>query len=366
MHEALVGQGVKSRLLEAKRNDPGAFLKLLFEDPPECTLSFNGLLPDDKGNFFCELIKIPHVACLVDSPNSFLPLMQSPRTIMTCVDRCSVDFFHGLGSKKVFFLPHGVEKSLFSEHDSKKEYDVVFLASCIDFETIREAWKKKFSSALCQVMDEASEIALSDQNIPYYQAFVQALDQRVNEKGGIDPGKVDFISVLHNIEMYIRGKDRVELIRSINEAQVDVFGSSDEKAGWKKYVGNKRNVKIHDPIPFEQAIEIMKRTKILLNSCTWIKYGAHERILSGLASGALVITDENPYLREHFTDGESIVFYQHHRLDKANHRINEYLANSKKREQLVRKGREIVLKSHTWDHRAAQLLKALPQFLKVL
>lgn len=362
MHEALQHNGIKSRLLEAKKNDPGPFLKTLFEDPPECTLSFNGLLPDDKGNFFSDMIKIPHVACLVDSPNNFTPLTLSSNTIITCADRSSLDFFKGLGFEKTLFMPQGVEKSLSPDPRTKRDYDVVMLASCIDYEGIRATWKKKFSPILCQAMDDAAEMALADHTIPYYQAFVQALDKQLSAKGSIDPQKIDFIAVLDELEMYIRGKDRVELIKSIEEAKVDIFGSADG-VGWEKYLGKKRNITLHDPVPFEQALEIMKHTKIILNSCPWLNYGVHERLLAGLSCGALVITNENNFLLENFKDGDSIVFYQPLRWDKANHRINEYLADNAKRERVVAKGREIVMKGHTWDMRAAKLIKDLPALL---
>ncbi len=54
--------------------NPRPFLDTLFADRPECTLSFNGLLPDAEGRFFCEMIQIPHVACLVDAPTQFFSL----------------------------------------------------------------------------------------------------------------------------------------------------------------------------------------------------------------------------------------------------------------------------------------------------
>ena len=164
--------------------------------------------------------------------------------------------------------------------------------------------------------------------------------------------------------MYIRGKDRVELVKAIDEAKVDIFGSAESLTGWKKYLGKKRNIAIHDPVPFEQAIDIMKHSKIVLNSCPWIKNGAHERLFTALACGALPITNENIYLREQFQDGKSIVFYRPNHWDKANHRINEYLANSAKREQVAEHGRNIVMKAHTWDNRAAELIKELPPILK--
>lgn len=363
MHEALLHCGVNSRLLEAKRNDPGPFLDALFQDPPECTLSFNGLLPDPEGRFFSDMIRIPHVACLVDSPNNYLPLIRSPYSIITCADRSSVSFFQGVGFRNVLFMPHGIESTLAPDPDGKREYDVVMLASCIDFEGMRAEWRKKFPPALCEAMEEAADLALSDQVTPYYQAFVKALDKQVSRQSGIDPQTIDFVTVLDEIEMYIRGKDRFELISAIKDAKVDIFGSADGRVGWREYLADKKNVNIHDPVPFEQALAIMKHSKIVLNSCPWIKDGGHERIFAGLACGALVITNENVYMREQFKDGESIVFYQHHKWDKANHRVNEYLENSAKRKQVAERGRELVMKNHTWDRRAEQLIKELPPLL---
>ena len=365
LFEALARTNVSCRLLEAKRDNPKPFLDELFKDPPDCTLSFNGLLPDNEGRFFCDMIRIPHLACVVDSPNDFVSLVKSPFSIISCTDRLSCDFFQGLGSQNVFFMPHGVEKELTPDPHSKRDYDVVMLASCIDYEGIRSGWKDKYPAALCKVMDDASEIVLSDQETSCYQAFVQALDKHMSQqKGGIDPQKIDFISILDEIEMYIRGKDRVELIKAIKDAKVDIFGSS-EGMGWKKYLGGKRsNIKIHDPVPYEQALEIMKHSKIVLNSCPWIKNGTHERILSGLACGAVVITNENIFMRENFKDGENIVFYQHQKRDKANHRVNEYLENSTKWQQVASKGRQAVMNAHTWDHRAAALIKELSSILR--
>ena len=364
LHGALQRAGINSRLLEAKRNDPGPFLEALFQDKPECTISFNGLLPDNQGRFFCDMIGIPHVACLVDSPNSYLSLTESPSTIITCVDRSSVDFFKGTNFSNVLFMPHAVDSSLTTDASEKKEFDVVMLSSCIDYESILSSWKKKYSKPLCQAMEEAAENALKESNKPYYQCFVEALDKQVQAQSGIDPQTIDFVEILDEIEMYIRGKDRVELVKSIKEAKVDIFGSSTGASGWKKYLGNKKNVVIHDPVPFEQALAIMKQSKIVLNSCPWISYGGHERIFSGLACGALVITNENAFLNEQFKDGESIAFYRHGLWDKANHRVNEYLENTSKRNLVAEKGREIVRNHHTWDHRARQLIKELPLLLK--
>lgn len=363
--EAFIRLGVTCRLLQAERNNPKPFLTEIFQDPPDCTLSFNGLLPDEEGRFFCDMIQIPHVACLVDSPNQFFPLIRSPFTIITCVDRFSCEFFRGMNFHNVLFMPHGVEKNISANLDAKRSHDVVMLSSCIDYNAVREGWTKKYSKEICSILDQAAEITFSDQETAYVQAFVQALDLHVNKGHAVDPQQIDFVNILDDLETYIRGYDRVQMIKSIKDARVDIYGSSDSKEGWKKYLGaNAKNIIIHDPIPFERALELMKNSKIILNSCPWIKNGGHERIFAGLASGALVITNENIYMREHFKNGESIAFYRYKQWDKINDQINNYLKDESMRKAVIAKGRDLVLKEHTWDHRAAVLLKELPALIK--
>lgn len=362
--EALIRSGVTCRLLQAERNNPKPFLTEIFQDPPDCTLSFNGLLPDDEGRFFCDMIQIPHVACLVDSPNQFFSLIKSPYTIITCVDRFSCEFYRGMNFDNVLFMPHGVEKNLTFNPEVERTHDVVLLASCIDYNEIRQGWTKKYSKELCRVLDEAAEMTFADQETPYVQAFVQALDKHLGQNM-INTQQLDFVSILEDLEFYIRGYDRIQMIKNIKDATVDIYGSEDTAETWKKYLGsNQKNVRIHEPVPYDRALDLMKQSKIILNSCPWIKNGGHERIFAGLACGALVITNENIFMRENFKDGDSIAFYRFNHWDKLNHQVNQYLANEDKRSSLAHKGRELVMKGHTWDHRAAVLLKELPPLLQ--
>jgi len=361
MHEALLRSGVRSRILEAQKNNPKPFLSELFKEVPDCTLSFNGLLPDNEGRFFCDLVKIPHVACTVDSPNGFFSLANSPYTIITSVDRNACDFFRGIHAQHILFMPHGVEKHLNikSESDSRP-YDVIMLSSAIDSDEVRDRWRKKFPKPLCKVIEDAAELALSDQKTPYVQAFVIMLDKYVSEGAPLDPAKIEFIDILDELETYIRGRDRLELVKAIKDAKVHIFGSSSSTAGWKKLLKDQHpNIVIHDGVPYDQAIELMHQSKIVLNSCAWIKNGTHERILTGLNAGAVVITAENTYMKEFFTDGVNIAYYRYRHWDDVNQTVNQLLSDETKRKEIAAAGREQVLHHHTWDHRVAVLLKEL-------
>ncbi len=366
MAEALQKCGVNTRILEADYYNPGPFLDAIMSDPPDCTLSFNGLLPDDKGRFFCELIKIPHVACLVDSQNLFIPLIRSPLTIIACSDRFSCDFFRGLKCKNVLFLPHGTDEKISAEKSEKSRiYPVTVICSLIDYERLKNEWPTKYDPVICKAMEEAAEITLSDGTTSYVQALVEAVDRQMELNYHIDPAKVDFIGVMDDLEMYIKGKSRIDAIKAVKDAEVHIFGSCGEGATWEDYLGkDRKNIIIHEPIPYEQVLDILRETKILLNASPWAKNGAHERIFYGLSCGALVFTNENIYLKENFIDGENIVLYQANDPAGLNQKINEYLSDDKKREAVAARGRECVEKNHTWECRARGLIADLEPILK--
>lgn len=364
--EALKRQGVKCRILEAERTNPGPFLEKLFGDPPQCTLSFNGLLPDEEGHFFCEMIKIPHVACLVDTPNQFVSLARSRYSIVTCSDKIDCDFFKGLNQNNAIFMPHGFDQHLISPIDNERSREVAVLASFIDHEQIQKSWQKKYPKLLGQAIEEAAEHALSEPNTSYVQALVNAVNRQTNQPGGVQPKDIDFISVLDDLVMYMKGKDRLELVKSIKDARVDVYGSSPQGVRtWKEAIGNKHpNITCHPSIPFQEALEVMKDSKIVLNSYPWVKYGAHERLFTTIACGAQPITTENTFLKETFTDGKDIAFYRYGKLDKVNDLVNSYLKDEKKRVKSVENGQKVILKHHTWDHRVKDLLKDLEPMLE--
>lgn len=365
LHEAFQRLGVTSRILVAQHDNPKPFLTELFKDVPDCTLSFNGLLPDEDGRFFADLIRIPHIAYVVDSPNTFVSLANSPFTVIASVDQNAVDFFKGVNAHNVLFVPHGVEKTLsFDPKDEERTIDVAMLASCIDYEAIQGEWRENYPKALQEVLEEAAYTALTDDKKSVVQAFVGAMDRKMSQGAPLDPNKIDFIEILDQLEMVIRGKERVELIRNIKDAKVELFGAPAATTTWKRQLQNQSNVVFHEPISYEQALQVMQKSKIVLNSCAWIKKGTHERTLAGLAAGALVLSSRNPYMEDNFAEGKQIAYFTYNDLGKVNETINQYLKDEPLRKKVAHAGREQAMHHHTWDIRASMLVKELDPILR--
>lgn len=362
LYEALMRAGVNCRILVPDKQNPRPFLAQLFNDPPDCTLSFNGVLPDDEGRFLCDLLKLPHICCLVDSPTRFIPLIKSPYNIITCVDRSGCDFFRNLKHEKTLFMPHAVEKTLNYRPDAERPYDVVLLGSCIDYKAIEDSWRQNYPKPILSMLLEAAEITLSDQETSFVQALVAATENLKKAHPEIDIDTIDFITLLDELETYVIGYDRIRLVRSIKNAPIDIFGTGKEE--WERYVEKQSNCTVHDAVPFDQAFEIMKQSKILLNSCMAIKGGGHERIYTGMALGAALVAGNNSYMRETFHEGENIVFYDPQSMDTVEDKIHDLLLDENKRSLLARKGHETIMNYHTWDHRAVALLKSINPFME--
>ena len=360
-------QGVHCNLV-CETEDSHEFFKEIFNASPDCTLSFNGLLPDEKGTFFCDLIQIPHVACLVDSPTHFMGLAGSPYTIITCVDRDFSETFRLIKPGQVLFMPHATDKDLYAKPEAERKFDVVMFSSCINPEKIKNSWKDKFIPNLVRVIEKAAEITLSERDTPFLEAFSKVLVDLHNNTEKMDLEALNYESILDELESYICGIDRIELLKAIpKEITVHVYGAGKNEASWKEiFPDEDSNIKIHDSIPVEEAFEIMKQSKVVLNSSPSIKNGAHERIFNGIACGALVLTNDNPYIRKEFKDGEEILLFHSNHWKECMPGLLEVLKDDSKRCQMVNKAYEKVKHNHTWDVRAKMLLESLPQILEKL
>lgn len=363
--KALDKQGVETKIIKADRENPRAFLEEILTIKPDCTLSFNGLLPDAQGRFLCDMLNIPHFAYLTDAPKHFFPLVRSPNNIIGCIDQDFCQTFESIPFPHVMFLPHAASPTLRPAARFEPIYDVAMFNTYIDYEQIRQDWQKEHGTALGAVLDEAAEWVLADRDIPYMTAFFKTLDKHLNQGKAIDPKKLNHVDLLDHLEAYIGGKSRIELLKAIQDVPVHVFGSQKGFQDWKKYFGKEnKNIVIHEVIPFSDVLEQMKKAKIVLNTTPEIKRGLHERLLSAMGCGAAVLALDTPFLSQHFVDEKEILLYAPRNWSEVNKKIHAYLKDEDKRLHLAAKGRDKVMKEHTWDQRAKTFLEQLPRILE--
>jgi spore maturation protein CgeB len=235
----------------------------------------------------------------------------------------------------------------------------VFFGSFIDPEECREKWKEQFPPVIGELIENSAQEALGGK-----RHFVEIFFSLVNAKKS--EGVVETFSLpeaLQELELYLKALDRINVLQSITSCKVDVFGNSIHQNTWKNYFAGQSNIFFHPAVAFTEALQIMKQAKIVVNSSVKSVYGAHERVFSGMACGAAVLSSRTTFLEELFVDEKSILFYQPGRYQEINDKVKLYLKDEKKRQVIVEQSADLVKKHHTWDERLKLLL---PQVMPVI
>lgn len=299
---------------------------------------------------------IPFLNILLDSPTTRTIQGLDKETFIATVDHFDCAYLKKMGFEKAFFLGHGVERELTPVSETEKIYDVVFLGTSYDPEELEETFNK-FNERQRKAIQEGIEAYFSDPR----ETFQSVADQMVKQEG-VDENERD--SLLYYISSYVKAMDRVELIKSIKNNKIHVFGGAcfrppKQSQGWNHYFLNAPNVVVHPAIPMKEAVEVIKKSKICLNSMPFFKNGTHERLLIGAAAGALVVNTDTIWVRDHFVEGEDLLLYQPKKWGEIGDQLDEYLKDDQKRGEMAERARSKVLAEHTWDHRAAEILKVV-------
>ncbi len=347
LKNALQEQGAEVRLLSLEEGRQHETLLKVFNDPPDVTCSFADI--NAAGVPIGEMWQIPHISFLVDPFLYYTHQAKGPFCCVTSADMEDAELLKEFGCKKVLFLPHAGEEIRTSALD--RPLDIVFFGTAIDIEEIEARWREfKYGSLLLQ----AAELVLSPCGPSCFKALVQM---------GVVPYEPLFLELFGELDLYIRGKDRLELIQSLNGLPIALYGDKIGKKGWADLLPNQSSLKIFPAISFGETIRIMRRTKILLNSNPRLKHGSHERIFYGAAAGACIVTGKNCFIDQHFVSDKELLTYTYGKWGDLYEKVEDLLRNPLKLEEISICGKEKVLKHHTWKNRAATLLQILPEWI---
>lgn len=350
--------GIKCKVFQLINAPFKEFYEQTIADPPDFTFAFNGILPDANNTFLSDIFKIRHFAYLTFPLHHYFALTKSKYSIISCIDSTECDLLRQQHFDKSLFLPTGIDKKFIAKEseESEKIYDVLFLTSFTDASIFPKYWEKQYGAKFSQLVQDAADHFLQDHRLTYFQTFLLEL-KKFESQGYQIKKEVNFLDLLGEMENFIRGKERLNLLKGIKQAQVHIVGENSDK--WLALLEGQKNITAHPLVNYEGTFKLIKQSKIVLNSSPYIKNGGHDRVFAGMACGATVLTNKNNYLRDHFKEKKDILFYHYPFCDEDNDLLNYYLKHDKKRLEIGLSGKDKVKNHHTWDHRALQLVTDL-------
>lgn len=361
--QAFQRMGIECHSITIDWDNVDALLQFILEKNPDCTFAINGLLPNADGEFLADFLQIPHIAYMIDSPLFHMPLISSNYTLITGVDDYFCRLLRGWGAPRVHFSPHAVDQKDCIETNEERIYEVLIPSSFIDYQAIYEQWKQEYSAEFFRLLEKAIQLSFKDLSISYIQAVSDMYESYYRTRG--EPlQSAHLLKLLKEVEYYMRGVDRIELINSLDESiETHIIGENFDLIHLTPYLRrSSSNLFFHAPSPYIDTLNLMRKSKVVINSTPTFKEGGHERLFASLACGALPLTNDNLFIHKYFREGEDLLIYKPGQRAECNRLLKIYLEDEDRRKKAIYKGYDKVLKGHLLDNRAQSLLNTA-QFL---
>lgn len=286
------------------------------------------------------------VQFIFDHPVFLNLFRQNDSGIYLCQDEYYAEYLKRIyGISRAYAFPPGGVDAGFSDNVDRP-YDIVFIGS---YEP--PCFSNEWNSESCQFYEYMKEHPW----MTFEEGFASLRGisiEQMKEKPFLDALK-QLSEACRNIIRWNR--DRI--MRTIIDAEipVHVFGES-----WKQFKNDGLGeLIIHNALSVEESLEVLGRAKISLNIMSWHKAGMTERIANTLLSGAVSVSDETTYLREHFKDGEELVLFNLMDIEALPDKIRYLLEHEDVRRKIAQNGYQTAKQNHTWGKRAEELLQIL-------
>lgn len=336
-------------------------------------VSGESFLEEPDGRSVWETRDIPVYTILVDHPLYYQKHLEAGISNLTvfCIDRQHISYMKRFYPEiPCFFLPLAgnilrregvsVAEELAAERADWKPYEnrgyeVAFIANYVRLPAIEEHFTSQTEEYIHFYYEILNGLRMRP-DTPLDAAFEYYVKREIPEASDREL-KAAFYGILF-LDMYNRTYFRERTIQTLvnSGVTVHVFGKD-----WEKLPVEKPEHLICSGRQLDSAgcVEVVRNTKIALNTMPWFKDGAHDRIFTAMLNGAVALTDPSIYLKERFTDGQELRFYTLEELDRLPEIVEDMLGHPARMKRLTEKVYEQAAKRDTWACRGIELERYL-------
>ena len=366
-----LGQGLKSMghkvtIIDLRSTQPTELAYYLLNNDIDLILSFNGVNFTDKNVF--EKLNIPLGIILVDHPFYHLARIKTykGKTTFVCMyDTGHLDCFEECidNNYPIAWLPHGGTEIL-SNDTIKKEYDVILPGTISNYKKHERELLDVFTGKLGKFTCELYEKAKGNYSIELYRHFKESMKSLSLDSSYLreDNNYLNTFAYIYTlVDKTLRSRGRYFIVKTLVDYGIHVkhYGNiHDNTFVTSKYLNTS------GPIDYINLIKEIKKSKILLHDTPYFKNGSHERFLTSMLNGTLVLSNKNNYCNDQYVDGESIVFYDVNNLETLLEKAQHYITNKDDRIKIEKNAYKITKKYNTWENRAHEIINIYNEFVK--
>jgi spore maturation protein CgeB len=344
-----------------------SLIEAIFNFKPDFLLTMNHLGFDEEGVLteFFKSIEMPVASWYVDSPNLILRAFEknvSPLMSLFLWDRSYISGMTSMGFESTQYLPLGTDETTFKpltarKHRKKLEKyycEVGFVGNSM-VEPVDE-FTDKINKEYHQLIERIA-VKLAEAE-GYYDRIEQIMgdDERLAVSRLSEKERSDFeAAVIWKATLIYR----LASLRMLKEFNVSIHGDN----AWSELLkGN--NFKLHPPLNYYKELPFFYNAcSINFNATSrQMKEAVNQRVFDVPACGSFLLTDHQDALNDLFDVGNEIITYKH--KDEITDIAGYYLRHPEQREAVAMKGRERVIRDHTYKHRVKCLIEYMEQRYK--
>jgi len=358
---ALISLGHRVVKVPVSREDGGEvivsrMIEIIYGFKPDFILTINHLGLDEDGilTSFLESLEIPLASWYVDSPNLIVRSFDrnvSPYVSLFSWDRGYIKDMEDVGFESVTYLPLATDDTVFRPLKNRRisaDYlcDVSFIGNSMVVPALESL--EKIPGKLNPLVEKMA-LFLSSARMPF-DAVLATLEKK--ELSLLAPlsaqERLDFESaILWRATLLYR----LSCIDVLKDFHPRIHGDE----GWKELLG--------DGYTFGPPLNYYNELPAFYNACR-INFNAtslqmlaavNQRVFDVPACGAFLLTDHQDAIEELFDVGREVITYRSR--DEIPELVRFYLRNPKEREIIVQRGRERILKEHTYRDRLGAIIQ---------
>lgn len=335
----------------------------------DAVVTFNGEALERKGlwqhwNRLGALV----VNILMDAPFhiDLCGYMDSPdikRYLLLCPDENHVEFVKRYYPrvKYVEFMPHGGTRMGRKPIPwEEKSIDLLFCGTYIKPGRFLDVMEQNMDRDEFWLYVNMGERMLQDSSLPVEQVVAEA---RGFGNAPLFPGRIDDeLPGMNLLEGWVRMAARERVVTALVKGGVDLYVLG---AGWQDCpcAGEEKFHRLSEElVPFGDTLAWMENARINLNVMPWFKAGSHDRVFNSMLRQSVALTDSSSYFRQHFRDGESIVYYSLEDIGNLPETVRSLLAHPDQGEAIARAGYEKAA-AFTWQSYVKELVEKVEKCL---
>ena len=249
----------------------------------------------------------------------------------------------------VSFLPIAgsrVDETMPVRPIAQRKWDFVFCGKC---HSSTEQLFTEAPGSSRKILRDCIDLVLADPMVP----LIVAISKVFKERGaGLsqDTFRAFCLRYGHPLTVFIRNYCRRQVLKTLieNGVDIDIFGT-----GWDSWEYAKK-ARLHGPCSYKDSLALAADTKLLLN-VGMFPSGLHDRVVTGMLNGAVVVTDTSRYYEQCFHSGDDSLGFTWDRLAELPGQILE-LQGDEARMQAIADRAQRRVQAYTWTAQMKRLL----------